>query len=132
MNLWILPLALLCGLTLAAAAFALFVLWRTHRLVQALHRRFQKGSDQRGPETEPLQKSIEALGARVRDLERSPSTPEVAGMPRLALNMSKRSQALRMHRLGEAPEQIAEALALPRQEVDLLLKIHQLVISKIN
>jgi hypothetical protein len=30
------------------------------------------------------------------------------------------------------PEQIAEVLALARQELDLLLKIHQIVISKIN
>jgi hypothetical protein len=132
MNLWILPLALLCGLSLAAAAFALFALWRTHHLARTLNWQSQAVSDQRKPETETLQKSIEALGARVRELERGPSAPEVARIPRLGLNMSKRSQALRMHRLGEGPEQIAEALALPRQEVDLLLKIHHIVISKIS
>ena len=49
--------------------------------------------------------------------------------PRSGINPSKRSQVLQMHRTGEAAEQIATALAVPRNEVDLLLKVHSLVIS---
>jgi hypothetical protein len=45
--------------------------------------------------------------------------------------MSKRSQALRMHRQGERADQIAENLSLPRQEVDLLLKVHRIVIASV-
>jgi hypothetical protein len=36
-----------------------------------------------------------------------------------------------MHRQGEASDQIAEALALPRQEIDLLLKVHRIVVSNV-
>jgi hypothetical protein len=47
----------------------------------------------------------------------------VVGQP---LNLNKRGQVLRMRRRGENPETIAAALAVPRNEVDLLLKVHQL------
>jgi biotin operon repressor len=34
-----------------------------------------------------------------------------------------------MHRLGESPEKIAAELGLSRQEIELLLKVHRLVIA---
>lgn len=40
------------------------------------------------------------------------------------LNITKRSQALRMSRSGDSPERIAAALGIPRSEVLLLLKVH--------
>jgi hypothetical protein len=36
-----------------------------------------------------------------------------------------------MHRRGEAPQKIAAALEIPRQEVELLLKVHRIVMSNI-
>jgi hypothetical protein len=99
--------------------------------MQELDQKVRAVQEHHGPETEPLRKSVEVLAARVRELERNPPTAEVPGMPRFGLNMTKRSQALRMHRQGEASDQIAEALALPRQEIDLLLKVHRIVVSKV-
>lgn len=40
------------------------------------------------------------------------------------LNITKRSQALRMSRSGDSPERIAAALGIARSEVQLLLKVH--------
>lgn len=51
--------------------------------------------------------------------------------PKALINLTRRSQALQLHRQGEPPEQIAAALGLPRNEVDLLLKVNALVL-KIN
>ena len=45
------------------------------------------------------------------------------------MNLSKRSQVLRMGRRGDTPEQVAAALAVPLQEVDLLVKVHRIVLS---
>jgi hypothetical protein len=39
------------------------------------------------------------------------------------LNLTRRAQALRMRRRGETPATIAAALRVPRNEIDLLLKI---------
>mgnify|MGYP005849321781 CR=1 FL=1 len=44
--------------------------------------------------------------------------------PRPGMNISRRSQIIRLHRRGERPEQIAASLGLPQGEVDLLLKLH--------
>ncbi len=52
-----------------------------------------------------------------------PPTPPCSGM-----NLSKRTQALRMSRRGERPEQIAAALGLPKKEVELLVKVHRIVL----
>ena len=35
-----------------------------------------------------------------------------------------------MHRRGDPPEQIAATLAVSRQEVDLLLKVHRIVMTR--
>jgi hypothetical protein len=48
-------------------------------------------------------------------------------LPRPGLNLSTRSQALRMHRRGNPPERIAAALQVPLQEVDLLLKVQRII-----
>ena len=45
--------------------------------------------------------------------------------PGVSINLTKRSQALRMYRRGDSPEQIGSALQMPRNEVDLLLKVQR-------
>ncbi len=55
----------------------------------------------------------------------SPPAHQSAGKQILSINLTKRSQALRMHRRGESAEEICAALQMPRHEVDLLLKVEQ-------
>lgn len=91
------------------------------------------------PRPEPQEQyaaAIADLRAQVKDLstqmkdpaERThllvPTAPLGSG-----LNLNKRSIALQMHRRGEGPLQIAAALNIPRNEVELLLKVHRLVLS---
>jgi hypothetical protein len=47
------------------------------------------------------------------------------------MNLSRRSQALPFGRKGESPHKIAETLDMPRREVDLLLKAHELVVNNV-
>ncbi len=49
-----------------------------------------------------------------------------AGLPPLRLDLTRRAHVLRLHRSGQSAAQIASVLALPRGEVELLIKIHQL------
>jgi hypothetical protein len=53
-----------------------------------------------------------------------PPTP-----PRSGLNLSKRSQALQMFRRGETPQEISATLSIPRNEVELLVKVHELTLE---
>jgi hypothetical protein len=44
-----------------------------------------------------------------------------------AVNINKRTQALRMVKRGEGPERIAAILNLSPREVDLLVKVERLI-----
>ena len=56
----------------------------------------------------------------------------VAPVPaRSGINLSKRTQVLRMHRTGRDSAAIAAELALPRSEVELLIKVHRIVLEHI-
>ena len=113
MNALLLPLSILCGLILCSTAVSLFAVYRAHCGLQS------------------LRDTVEALAARIHDLQKHPLVAPLPGMPKPGLNLNKRSHALRMHRRGEGAEQIAAALELPRQEVDLLLKVHRIVLSSV-
>ncbi len=58
----------------------------------------------------------------------SADTPPVSVRP--GMNLSHRSQALRLARRGESPEQIASILGLATGEVRLLLKIHGILMRQ--
>ncbi|HTS66744.1 MAG TPA: hypothetical protein VMH28_32190 [Candidatus Acidoferrales bacterium] len=131
MNLLIVPLALLCGLALAGTTLSLFALWRVHGLVREVRQHTQAAPDHGGGENRQLREALESLSARLREIERAPLPAGVPGLPRPGMNLTKRSQALRLHRQGETSEQIAAALELPRQEVELLLKVHRIVIANV-
>jgi hypothetical protein len=73
--------------------------------------------------------ALESLESRCRHLEERTDAFVAPPPPLSGLNFSKRSQALQMHRRGDPPERIAAALPAPRNEVDLLLKVHSILIS---
>jgi hypothetical protein len=131
MNLLIIPISLLCGLVLGATAISVFLGYRAHRLVAEMGERAQRPKPRDDEQLRPLREGLEAMAMQLRDLQQHPNVPAPAGIPKAGFNLSKRSQALRLHRRGEAPEKIAAALDLPRQEVELLLKVHRIVIQNV-
>ena len=73
--------------------------------------------------------SLANLSKRLEETERQAGLLAPPPPTRSGFNLSKRSQAIRMSRRGETPSQISAALELPQGEVDLLLKVHRLVVS---
>lgn len=73
-----------------------------------------------------LGETVSALSAAVGEIRRENREPDIPPAPVLlaGLNLTKRTQALRMHRRGEAVSTIAAALESPRNEIELLLKLH--------
>jgi len=49
-----------------------------------------------------------------------------------SLQLNRRGRVLHMRNRGEKPESISAALGIPRNEVDLLLKIHQVASARIE
>jgi hypothetical protein len=131
MNALLLPLSILCGLTLSGTAISLFAVYRAHCLLRQMQEPAASKQPRTDAELQSLRDSVEALAAQLHDLQKHPPVAPSPGLPRPGLNLNKRSHALRMHRHGEGAEQIAAALDLPRQEVDLLLKVHRIVLSNV-
>jgi outer membrane murein-binding lipoprotein Lpp len=79
---------------------------------------------------EALSTRFESLEQQTEALRRQPAaaSPDAG---KAALNLNKRAQVLRMHRRGDPPDRIASLLEVPRQEVDLLIKVHRIIISQL-
>lgn len=126
--------ALMFGLILVAVSLSTLsslALLRARALVRRSEQRAQANQERVEALLESLRESQDLLAAEVRD--REPLYPSVLpGPPKPGLNLSTRSQALRMHRRGDPPDRIAAALDLPLQEVDLLLKVHRIVLSNLS
>jgi DNA-binding NarL/FixJ family response regulator len=77
-----------------------------------------------------LQAKAAVLDERWRELSQI-SNLLVAPTPlRSGLNLTKRSQALQMFRRGESTKEIAATLALPLNEVDLLVRVHRIALAQ--
>ncbi len=71
---------------------------------------------------------LDAMNTRLREAEERAGTPPPAPARR-SVNLSKRSQVIRLSRRGEQAETIAATLGLPRREVELLLKVHRVSVA---
>ncbi len=79
-----------------------------------------------------LKAKVDDLSMRLRDAEERAGITELPPVPKASLNLNKRTQVIRMSRRGEPAENIAAYLSIPRKEVELLLKIHGLILNGTN
>ena len=119
------PYALLAAGCIISLFFLLSFENEVHRLKSRLAHR-QAGDN---TSTRDLQSQLQELNERLRDAEERAGIPFTPPSPRASLNLNKRTQVLRMSRRGERVDNIAASLSLPRREVELLLKIHGLVLN---
>jgi hypothetical protein len=70
--------------------------------------------------------SAATLAADLAALRQDTESAEAGFLTGQELNLTRRAQAFRMERRGESPATIAAALRLPRNEIDLLLKVKKL------
>jgi hypothetical protein len=132
------PLVLGVSVVFAVSALmvSLFAIWRTRAMVDAAERRIKTANEKSEALMRRWRDSRESISvpdrdAAQRDLPREVVPVAAAGQPKSSLNINKRSQVLRMQRRGNTPEQIAIALEVPLQEVDLLLKVQRIVLGNL-
>jgi len=65
------------------------------------------------------------VNSQLVELQQRAGNPEESALPGHELNLTRRAQALKMQHRGESPATIASALRVPRNEIDLLLKIQE-------
>ena len=116
-------------LAVAAIGVSLFAVWRSQALAQLADQMAHARVEELRQTLVHLQQKLDRQGAQLVSLEHQPVTSALSGVPKAGLNLSKRTQVLRMHRNGDATDRISAALEVPQQEVDLLIKVHRIVLS---
>jgi hypothetical protein len=91
--------------------------------------RWQKSLRPLEDSLQKLRNELEQIHTGLREVEERVSHSPALPPPKSGINLTTRYQVLRMSRRGERPEQIAAALSLPQNEVELLLKVHQLTVE---
>jgi len=71
--------------------------------------------------------AMAAMKLRIEELEAEPQSIGIPNAGGNGLNTTLRSKVLKMHRLGQPADRIADTLNVPKGEVDLLVKVHQVV-----
>ena len=124
MNLdWILnPLTPFVAVALALAACIAFFL-STKGEVYRLRRAADRNQLALARKLQEMESTVVSLSQRPPE----PAIPAPSPSLRPSLNLTRRTQALRMRRRGESAESIAAALAAPRNEIELLLKVYEIV-----
>ncbi len=126
MNLdWLISSALppaLAGLGLASSLYLFLTLKREMR---RLEHRGSPAAGGQSPDWDDLRKAIAQLGSDVAAVATRLEREAVPPPPSASMNLSRRTQVLRMYRRGERPDQIASSLRIPLNEVELLLKVQQ-------
>jgi hypothetical protein len=128
-------LTLLPYLTVIAnLALVLVILLGVNQRVGQLQARAGKQEKTLQTETARLTAEIAELKGQILELEQT-STSIASSLPASgtaaatgnSVNNTLRSKVLKMHRLGQSPDRIAGALRVPKGEVDLLVKVHKIV-----
>ena len=113
------------ALVVISLGLCMFLFFSAKREIRRLQLRVKQQNMLLQEAYDRMEFAVEQLKTKFEELEGKagemvPPPPAQSGM-----NLNKRTQAARMFRRGERSEQIAAALSLPRNEVALLLKIHQ-------
>jgi hypothetical protein len=109
----------------AGLSLCMCVFYALKREIHALGARLLK----RDAANAGLLAQIEDMRNELREAERRTAQLVPPAPPKSGLNLSRRTQAIRMFRHGADAESIASRLGLPKNEVILLLKVHNLAVT---
>jgi hypothetical protein len=121
--------ALVTALAMAALGVSLYALYGAQKLCHAAQITMKTVREECAAAIAAAQTQYTVVASELETAKLQPPVEILPGNPRPSMNVTRRSQALRLHRKGDSAERIAEMLAVPRQEIDLLLKVHQLVLN---
>jgi hypothetical protein len=123
--------ALVTALALASLAVGVCALLTAHKLFHAAKKITEAVRAECAAIVETAQSQCNAVALELQTVRSQPPSEIVPGVPKPGMNLTRRSHALRLHRKGSSPEHIAATVEVPRQEVDLLLKVHEIVLNNL-
>jgi hypothetical protein len=130
MTAWILLAALVTALALCSLLIGFYSLYCIQRTAHKSAAAVNTAREECSAIVAAMQARFESLAAELRDMPRIAVAEPVPGTARSCMNLTKRSHALRLRRKGDSPQKIADSLEIPRQEVDLLMKVHDIVLRE--
>ena len=110
-------------------SLCLYIFCSLKREIYRLRIRVEECNDERDAASKTARLQIQEMCAELRIAEERTLQLVPPAPPRAGVNLNTRTQVLRMSRHGEAEENIALKLGLPRNEVTLLLKVHKLAVA---
>lgn len=116
-----------CTATFTAAGIAWFLVRQVKIAFDEFQARTNKRQQAFTSELGRLRGELETLRNRTEEAERHAASAAVPRHPMTGLNLSHRTQALRLIRRGEAPDKIAAILGVPQTEIELLQKVQRLL-----
>jgi len=122
-------LAMPGALLAAAVLVGLYLFAHLKAEMRRQQKRWEADREEWTRQLAAAQQALEELREGLREAEERAGVLVAATPPASGMNLNKRTQALRMSRRGEKPEQIAAALGLPQKEVELLVKVHRIVLG---
>lgn len=121
-------MVMLAALSVSSASLAavLALFWNLKKATTALGKRLVQDRKETVSAVELLRSTMKRLETEVAE-----GRKEIGQLPvlsatqpsRTSINISKRTQALRLHQRGEPLERIAAVLGIPRSELELLVKL---------
>jgi uncharacterized protein YlxW (UPF0749 family) len=112
-------------------AFLLFIaVLELRRRQQEVEQRWNKRQMLLQSELGKLRGVLEDLQTRLQDVERRSELNEGNSSQMAGINLNRRTQAIRLLRRGERPEQVSATLGMPPPEAELLLKVHRILSSR--
>jgi DNA-binding NarL/FixJ family response regulator len=128
---WIILAGLVIALALCSLVVSFYALYRAHGLSHNASAVMEAAREECAAAVEGLRSKLESMAAELHESSHRPLAEPLPGEARSCMNLTRRSQALRLRRKGDSPQHIAESLGIPRQEVDLLIKVHEIVVNNV-
>ena len=129
---WILHPAVQYGVTAAGLGLCLHLFFTLKCEIQGLEKRRRQGEAAWADAVASVRAAVDELRAEVADMKEHTGMLVPPAPVKSGLNLSKRSQVLQMYRRGQSPQQIAASLSLPVTEIELLVKVHQIVLERVS
>ena len=114
-------------LIVANTILMLALFFGINQRVRKAWKRLAAGETSVDAEITRVSNAANEMSGRLVKLEKEVSGLKNSEPGAAALNAALRAQMLKMYRLGQPADRIAVALRVPRSEVDLLVKVHGIV-----
>ena len=128
---WILQPAAQYGVAGLGLGFCLYLFLTLKCEMRALEKRGRARESTLEGAVAAVRATLEEARGELRNLQEQAGMLVPPAPAKSGLNLNKRGQVLQMYRRGQAPEQIARSLGLPLTEIDLLIKVHRIVLEQV-